>query len=81
RVRLAEAGSASFGDLVSDCEHTMEVVARFLALLELYRESIVRFQQPDPLGDLLVRWSGGSVEQATEAGEQDLAGTDDEEYG
>ncbi|MGH3520080.1 MAG: segregation and condensation protein A [Haloechinothrix sp.] len=81
RVRLAAAGSASFGDLVSDCEHTLEVVARFLALLELYREATVRFQQPDPLGDLRVRWTGGSVEQATEAAEQDRAKTEDEEYG
>ena len=45
RVRLAEAGVATFGELVADCEHTIEVVARFLALLELYRETVILFEQ------------------------------------
>ncbi|MQA62809.1 MAG: segregation/condensation protein A [Actinophytocola sp.] len=81
RVRLAAEGSASFSDLVADCEHTLEVVARFLALLELYREATVQFQQLDPLGDLRVRWTGGSIEDATASAEQDLVMTDDEEYG
>ncbi|AOW94657.1 segregation and condensation protein A [Rhodococcus sp. WMMA185] len=49
---------ASFGDLVSDCESTVEIVARFLALLELYRDQSVLFEQPEPLGELLVSWTG-----------------------
>jgi segregation and condensation protein A len=81
RVRLASAGTATFAELVSDCEHTIEVVARFLALLDLYRESTVQFEQAEALGSLSVRWTGGSVEQAGEAAEQDSAGAEEEEYG
>ncbi|WP_158889127.1 segregation and condensation protein A [Amycolatopsis anabasis] len=81
RVRLAEAGTATFTELVRDCEHTLEVVARFLALLELYRESTVQFDQPEALQELHVRWTGGSVEQATAAAEQDRASVEEEEYG
>ncbi|BAH48908.1 segregation and condensation protein A [Rhodococcus opacus] len=58
---LRERGAgewASFGDLVSECEITVEIVARFLALLELYREQSVLFEQPEPLGELLVSWTG-----------------------
>lgn len=47
-----------FSDIVSECDSTVHVVARFLALLELYREQTVRFEQPEPLGDLLVSWTG-----------------------
>jgi segregation and condensation protein A len=81
RVRLAAVGTATFAELVSDCAHTIEVVARFLALLELYREATVQFEQPEALGSLSVRWTGGSVEQATEAAEQDRSRVEEEEYG
>jgi segregation and condensation protein A len=81
RLRLAETGEATFTELVSDCEHTMEIVARFLALLELYRESTVQFEQAEALMELHVRWTGGSVEAASVAAEQDLASVDEEEYG
>ncbi|HEY8372818.1 MAG TPA: segregation/condensation protein A [Pseudonocardiaceae bacterium] len=81
RVRLAELGEATFGALVADCAHTIEVVARFLALLELYREGVVLFEQPDPLGELRVRWTGGSVEQARADAEAERANTEEEEYG
>lgn len=81
RVRLAETGSASFRELVSDCAHTIEVVARFLALLELYREASVQFDQQDPLGDLQVRWTGGSRDEAAAVAERDEASIEDEEYG
>ncbi len=58
---LRERGAgewATFGDLVSECEVTALIVARFLALLELYREQSVLFEQPEPLGELLVSWTG-----------------------
>lgn len=80
RVRIAEAGRATFGELVADCEHTFEVVARFLGLLELYREATVGFEQPDALGELHVHWTGGSVEEARAAAAADLASTEEEEY-
>ncbi|ASR37083.1 chromosome segregation protein ScpA [Prauserella marina] len=82
RLRLAEAGEATFGQLVDDCEHTVEIVARFLALLELYRESSVNFEQLEALSELHVRWTGGSVDDATADADRDRAGTsEDEEYG
>ena len=54
--KLRELGSASFRVLCAGCRQTIEVVARFLALLELYREGRVSFEQPEPLGELIVRW-------------------------
>lgn len=59
RVLLAELGRASFGRLTADCTETLEVVARFLGLLQLYRDAAVTFDQPEPLGELLVHWQGG----------------------
>jgi len=50
-----------FGDLIAECEIPVQIVARFLALLELYRERSVLFEQPEPLGDLLVSWTGESA--------------------
>lgn len=58
RSRIATAGTATFRALSSDCAHTLEVVARFLALLELYRQQLVTFDQVAPLGELHVRWTG-----------------------
>ncbi|MFD9395932.1 segregation and condensation protein A [Streptomyces sp. NPDC060000] len=58
-ARLRELGEASFRTLVDDTEDTLTVVARFLALLELYREKAVALDQETALGELLVRWTGG----------------------
>lgn len=44
----------SFPELIAGCELPVEIVARFLALLELYREKAVEFEQPEPLGPLMV---------------------------
>ncbi|WP_203807297.1 segregation and condensation protein A [Actinoplanes couchii] len=60
RDRLRRAGTATFSLLVADCENTLEVVARFLALLELYREGLIDFEQPVSLDELVVRWIGGA---------------------
>ncbi|WP_246195551.1 segregation and condensation protein A [Halopolyspora algeriensis] len=81
RVFLAERGSARFAELVDDCEHTLEIVARFLALLELYRQTVVLFEQEDPLGELVVQWVGGDLQQARADAEADRAGVEEEEYG
>ncbi|MFF1611857.1 segregation and condensation protein A [Amycolatopsis sp. NPDC058278] len=81
RVMLAERGQATFGELVDDCEHTVEIVARFLALLELYREATVQFEQSEALAELHVRWTGGSKEEASAAAELDRTAGDEEEYG
>jgi len=58
REKLLKAGIATFRSLCSDCQSTLEVVARFLALLELYRDGLVGFEQVQALGELTVRWSG-----------------------
>ena len=56
--RLRRNPSQTFRHLTADCDTTLLVVARFLALLELYREGSVAFDQVDPLGELHVRWTG-----------------------
>ena len=49
---------ASFSDLVADCQAPMEIVGRFLALLELYRARAVAFDQSEALGVLQISWTG-----------------------
>ncbi|MEU5660758.1 segregation/condensation protein A [Streptomyces sp. NPDC047737] len=58
-ARLRAEGEISFADLTGDAADTLTVVARFLALLELYREKAVALDQEEALGDLMVRWAGG----------------------
>ncbi|WP_223188044.1 segregation and condensation protein A [Streptomyces sp. CBMA29] len=61
---LREFGVASFGQLTEDAPDTLTVVARFLALLELYREKAVALDQEEALGLLQVRWTGGEQDTA-----------------
>jgi segregation and condensation protein A len=74
--RLSSLGQATFRHLTGDCDSTLLVVARFLALLELFRERVVAFEQVAPLGELTVRWTGkdegGLVTVSTEFDEPDL---------
>lgn len=56
--RLRRAGEVTFQSLIADCAGTYEVVARFLAVLELYRDGAVGFEQVTPFGELHVRWVG-----------------------
>ncbi|ODR03477.1 segregation/condensation protein A [Mycobacterium intermedium] len=49
---------ATFSELVADCAAPVEIVGRFLALLELYRSRAVAFDQSEPLGVLQVSWTG-----------------------
>jgi segregation and condensation protein A len=62
-ARLRELGRASFRALVEDTDDTLTVVARFLALLELYREKAVALDQETALGELMVRWTGGEGDE------------------
>ncbi|MDT7596431.1 MAG: segregation and condensation protein [Pseudonocardiales bacterium] len=83
RDRLEREGQASFRSLVADCGHTREVVARFLALLDLYRAAVVVFDQADPLGELCVRWTGDAQQSAAVTDlddEPDNDGQDGEDY-
>ncbi|MBL1086194.1 segregation/condensation protein A [Streptomyces actinomycinicus] len=63
-ARLKELGEVSFRVLVEDTGDTLTVVARFLALLELYREKAVALEQEAALGELVVRWTGGDTDAA-----------------
>jgi segregation and condensation protein A len=74
RARLQGSSGATFRALVADCASTLEVVGRFLALLELYRDGVLAFDQAAALSELRVRWIAGAV------GNID-AGQVDEEYG
>lgn len=59
RLKLRGPGGwTTFGELVADCEVPVQIVARFLALLELYRGKTIEFDQPDPLGQLSISWLG-----------------------
>ena len=57
--RLRRSGTLTFRALCRDSPDTLTTVARFLALLELFREGAVAFDQVTPLGELSVRWTGG----------------------
>lgn len=59
---LRSRGSATFRTLTASAESTMVVVARFLALLELYREGVVSFDQAEGLAELHIRWVGDGNE-------------------
>jgi segregation and condensation protein A len=72
--RLARLRRATFRQLTSDCDGTYEVVARFLAVLELYRRGRVSFDQVAPLGDLYVSWIAG--DQRDEDDERDDTAND-----
>jgi segregation and condensation protein A len=58
--RLRRHPSSTFRSLTADADSTLVVVARFLALLELYREGAVAFDQVTPLGELHIRWTGAA---------------------
>jgi segregation and condensation protein A len=60
--RLRDLGRASFRQLTAGARGNYEIVASFLALLELYREDTVTFEQVAPLGELYVSWTGGGRE-------------------
>ncbi len=70
--RLRRQRTMTFRALSGDAPDTLTTVARFLALLELFREGLVSFDQVTPLGELTVRWTGGAD------GEVDLVDTVDE---
>jgi segregation and condensation protein A len=62
--RLKGLGRASFRQLTAGASNNYEIVASFLALLELYREDTVAFEQVTPLGELYVTWTGGDRDVA-----------------
>lgn len=81
RRRLREHGAATFRALIADCQNTLEVVARFLGLLELYRDGVVAFDQAAALAELRVRWVSSGDADAADDDRETADDTVDEEYG
>ncbi len=61
-TRLREHNALTFRALTADAADKLVVVARFLALLDLYRGKVLAFEQLSPLGELTIRWLGGDVD-------------------
>ena len=62
---LRHSKTLSFRNLIADADSRLVVVARFLALLDLYRQGVLRFDQVIALGELQISWTGsleGEVE-------------------
>jgi len=75
--RLRRERACSFRDLVADADSTIVIVARFLALLELFKESAVALEQSESLGELTIRWTGtddGALVVSDEFDEVDVPG-------
>jgi segregation and condensation protein A len=75
--RLRRHQTMTFRALVADSPDTLTTVGRFLALLELFRENAVAFEQVTPLGDLNIRWTGvgeGDIDVSDEYDEHPDAG-------
>nr|WP_226924676.1 ScpA family protein [Georgenia satyanarayanai] len=75
--RLRRQRSTTFRALTADADSTAVVVSRFLALLELFREGAITFDQAQPLGELTVRWSG--TEEGDVVVADDYDATDEDE--
>lgn len=66
---LRKSKTLSFRSLIADASSTLVVVARFLSLLDLYRQGVLRFDQVAALGELQISWIGsesGEVEVSDE---------------
>ena len=74
-ARLRRQGTMTFRALARDSPDTLTTVARFLGLLELFREGAVSFDQVTPMGELTVRWTGA------EDGEVDITDEFDDHAG
>ncbi|WP_314216711.1 ScpA family protein [Pseudarthrobacter equi] len=65
-IRLQQESPLTFRALTADADSTLVVVARFLALLELYRDRAVAFDQLSPLADLAIHWTAGERDWSAE---------------
>ena len=76
--RLRRQGTMTFRSIARDAPDTLTRVARFLALLELFREGAVAFDQVTPLGELTVRWTGSEEGEVEITDEFDGAAPDED---
>jgi len=56
-TKLRSGKPMTFRELVADAVVAGVIVARFLAVLELYRHAAISFAQDEPLGDLTIEWT------------------------
>ena len=69
---LRRSKSISFRNLVSDAQNTVVIVARFLALLDLYRQGVLRFDQVIAMGELQISWTGSDAGEVEVTDEFDI---------
>ncbi len=69
---LRRTSRVTFRALIADADSTLVVVARFLALLELYKEGVVRFEQVISLGELQISWVGTAQGEVRVSDEFDI---------
>ena len=69
---LRRVSRVTFRALIADADSTLVVVARFLALLELYKEGVVRFEQVVSLGELQISWVGTAQGEVRVSDEFDI---------
>lgn len=69
---LRKSKTLSFRSLISDAGSTLVVVARFLSLLDLYRQGVLRFDQVAALGELQISWIGSETGEVEVSDEFDI---------
>jgi len=69
---LRKGRTMSFRSLIADAASTLVIVARFLALLDLYRQGALRFNQVVALGDLQISWTGAETGEIESTDEFDI---------
>jgi segregation and condensation protein A len=74
---LRKGRTLSFRSLIAEADSTLVVVARFLALLDLYRQGALRFEQVVALGDLQISWIGSDEGEILASSEFDIPVSDD----
>ena len=75
---LRKGRTLSFRSLIAQADSTMVVVARFLALLDLYRQGALRFEQVAALGELQISWIGSDEGEVLASSEFDIPPSDEE---
>ena len=74
---LRRGRTLSFRSLIAEADSTLVVVARFLALLDLYRQGALRFEQVVALGDLQISWIGSDEGEILASSEFDIPVSED----
>jgi segregation and condensation protein A len=69
---LRKSRTLSFRSLIQGADSTLVVVARFLALLDLYRQGALRFEQVIALGELQISWVGSDEGEVAITDEFDI---------